>query len=247
MLTSSSFLLIASGGVSFAFRNADIAGKTIIFVLLIVSVFTWSVIWTKFRLIRQAKMENGFFLKRFRGSRNPLQLFQEKKSYSTSPLSYVYQAGAAELAFHMLGSSEVDDTFDVRLSSASKVDSVSMASVRSAMERAVGEQALALEGQLILLATAASGGPFLGLLGTVWGVMEAFSGIAIKGSATLDALAPGVSGALLTTVTGLLIAIPAMFGHNFLITTIRSMIVEMENFAAECGADFEHRYLRSRQ
>jgi biopolymer transport protein TolQ len=239
-------LTLASGGLSYSFQNADFAGKAIIFILLIISVFSWSVIWTKYHLISQAKKENTFFLKRYRSDRTPLDLYAERKKYSTSPLAYVYQAGSRELSFHLLGSSEVDDTYHVRLQDADKVDAVSMASVRSAMDRAVGEQALVMESQLILLATAASGGPFLGLLGTVWGVMEAFSGIAIQGSATLAALAPGVSGALITTVTGLVVAIPAMFGHNFLITTIRAMIVEMENFAAECGADFEHRYLKSR-
>jgi len=237
---------LASGGVAFSFQHADVAGKVIIFILLLISVFTWSVIWTKSKMIRQAKRDNLFFLKRYRSDRTPIELYAEKKIYPASPLSAVYQAGARELSFHLLGSSEVDETFRSRLIDADKVDAVSMASVRSAMERAVGEQALAMESQLILLATAASGGPFLGLLGTVWGVMEAFSGIAIQGSATLAALAPGVSGALITTVTGLVVAIPAMFGHNFLITTIRSMVVEMENFAAECGSDFEHRYLKSR-
>ncbi len=246
MLTVFLPLTFASGGVSYAFQNADFAGKVIIFILLIVSVFSWSVIWTKYSLISQAKKENKFFLKRYRSDRTPLELYAERKQYDSSPLSYVYQAGARELSFHMLGSGEVDETYTSRLVDANKVDSVSMASIRSAMDRAVGEQALVMESQLILLATAASGGPFLGLLGTVWGVMEAFSGIAIQGSATLDALAPGVSGALITTVTGLVVAIPAMFGHNFLITTIRAMIVEMENFAAECGSDFEHRYLKSR-
>jgi biopolymer transport protein TolQ len=239
-------LTLASGGLLFSFNHADFAGKIIIFILLLVSVFSWSVIWTKYHMISQGKKENTFFLKRYRTDRTPLEMYAEKKKYSISPLSYVYQAGARELSFHLLGSSEVDDTYEERLADAGKVDSVSMASVRSAMERAVGEQALIMESQLILLATAASGGPFLGLLGTVWGVMEAFSGIAIQGSASLAALAPGVSGALITTVTGLVVAIPAMFGHNFLITTIRAMIVEMENFAAECGSDFEHRYLKSR-
>jgi biopolymer transport protein ExbB/TolQ len=110
------------------------------------------------------------------------------------------------------------------------------------MERAVGEESLKLESNLILLATAVSGAPFLGLLGTVWGVMDAFSGIAMAGQASLAAMAPGVSGALITTVVGLLVAIPAMFGYNFLTTSILSQNIQMENFAAECAAVFEHRF-----
>jgi biopolymer transport protein ExbB/TolQ len=118
-----------------------------------------------------------------------------------------------------------------------------MRAVNSAMERAVGETALKLESQMILLATAVSGAPFLGLLGTVWGVMDTFGGVAESGSANLAAMAPGVSAALITTVTGLLVAIPAMFGYNFLVTSIRAMIVEMDNFAAELASEFEHKYV----
>ena len=116
-----------------------------------------------------------------------------------------------------------------------------MGAVNAAMERAVGETALDLESQMILLATAVSGSPFLGLLGTVWGVMDAFTGVAEAGSASLATMAPGVSGALITTVTALCVAIPAMFGYNFLVTSIRAMIVEMDNFAAELASEFEHK------
>jgi biopolymer transport protein ExbB/TolQ len=115
--------------------------------------------------------------------------------------------------------------------------------VTTAMERAVGECALRLESQMILLATAVSGAPFLGLLGTVWGVMDTFSGVALAGAASLQAMAPGVSGALIATVTGLLVAIPAMFGYNFLVTSIRSLIVQNDNFAAELASEFEHKYV----
>ena len=115
--------------------------------------------------------------------------------------------------------------------------------VTTAMERAVGETALKIESQMIVLATAVSGAPFLGLLGTVWGVMETFAGVAEAGKANLAAMAPGVSAALITTVTGLLVAIPAMFGYNYLVTTIRAMIVELDNFAAELASEFEHKYV----
>ena len=115
--------------------------------------------------------------------------------------------------------------------------------VTSAMERAVGETALRMESQMVVLSTAVSGAPFLGLLGTVWGVMDTFSDVAAAGSANLAAMAPGVSAALITTVTGLLVAIPAMFGYNYLITTLRGMIIELDNFAAELASEFEHKFV----
>jgi biopolymer transport protein ExbB/TolQ len=99
---------------------------------------------------------------------------------------------------------------------------------------------------MIILATAVSGAPFIGLLGTVWGVMETFADVAKAGSASLAAMAPGVSAALITTVTGLLVAIPAMFGYNYLVTTVRGMIVGLDNFAAELTSAFEHRYVSHR-
>ncbi len=238
--------LLASGGLLFAFESSNLAGKAIIFVLLVGSVFSWSVMWTKFIFIREARKQNARFLKRFRDSRRPLDLFQENAKFGSSPLAAVYSAGAKELCFHLLGSTEVDETFAPRLQTAAPVDATSMTSVRSSLEQSVGEQSLKLESQLILLATAVSGAPFLGLLGTVWGVMDAFSAVAQAGVASLANLAPGVSGALLTTVTGLLVAIPAMFGYNYLITSLRSLTVEMENFAAECASDFEHKHLSRR-
>ena len=118
--------------------------------------------------------------------------------------------------------------------------------ISTAMERAVGESSLRLESQMILLATAVSGAPFLGLLGTVWGVMETFADVAAAGSANLTAMAPGVSAALITTVTGLLVAIPAMFGYNYLVTTVRGMVVQLDNFAAELSSEFEHKYVEHR-
>src|SRR5437764_6897772 len=121
------------------------------------------------------------------------------------------------MTFHLLGSPEVDDTFRARLGIADKIAPAQMGSVIAAMERAVGETALELESQMILLATAVSGSPFLGLLGTVRGVMDAFTGVADAGAPNLAAMAPAVSRALITAMTALCVALLAMFGYNFLV------------------------------
>lgn len=239
-------LPLAAGGMIYAWNVSNTAGKIIIILLVVASVFSWSVMVTKFLFIRQARRQNARFLRRFRDSRHPLEIYEQGTRFGASPLAAVYTSGARELSFHLLGSSVVDETYRSRLSDAPQIDATAMGSVRSALERAVGEESLKLEANLILLATAVSGAPFLGLLGTVWGVMDAFTGVAIAGKANLAALAPGVSGALITTVAGLLVAIPAMFGYNFLITTLKAMMVEMENFAAECASDFEHQHLARR-
>lgn len=234
--------MLASSGILFAFENSNLAGKGIIVLLLVGSIFSWSVMWAKFSQLRAARRATQSFLKAFRSSADPLEAYLASRPVGESPQAIIYHAGAKELCFHLTGSSTVDSTLAARLGSARPLGETAMNSVRTAMDRAVGEESLRLEANLILLATAVSGAPFLGLLGTVWGVMDAFSGIAMAGQASLAAMAPGVSGALITTVIGLLVAIPAMFGYNYLTTWIRALVVEMENFAAECAAVFEHRF-----
>ena len=235
--------VLAAGGLLFAFNHATMAGKIVLLLLAVVSIFSWSIMITKLRVVQFARRQNARFLDAFRQDRQPLRLFERHARFPGSPNFNVYRAGCHEMTFHLLGSAEVDETFRARLEIADKISPAQMGSVNAAMERAVGETALELESQMILLATAVSGSPFLGLLGTVWGVMDAFSGVAVAGTASLGAMAPGVSGALITTVTALCVAIPAMFGYNFLVTSIRSLIVEMDNFAAELASDFEHKFV----
>ncbi len=234
---------LAAGGLSFAFEHATIAGKLVLTLLLVGSIFSWSIMITKLRVVRFARQQSARFRAAFRKDRQPLRLFESNARFPGSPLFNVYRAGCEEMAFHLLGSAEVDETFRARLGSAEKITPAQMGAVNAAMERAVGETALKLESQMILLATAVSGSPFLGLLGTVWGVMDTFSDVAVAGSANLPTMAPGVSGALITTVMSLCVAIPAMFGYNFLVTSIRGIIVEMDNFAAELASEFEHKYV----
>jgi biopolymer transport protein ExbB/TolQ len=234
---------LAADGLLFAFQETTFSGLLIILALFIASIFSWSVMITKFRMIRFARKQTERFYAIFRKNRQPLHLYEAGISFEGSPAYAVYQAGCEELSFQMLGSSEVDDTFAARVEVADRISPSQMRAVSVAMERAVGESGLRMESLMIILATAVSGSPFLGLLGTVWGVMDAFSGVAMAGSANLAAMAPGVSGALLTTVIGLLVAIPAMFGYNFLVTSLRALIVQTDNFAAELSSEFEHRFV----
>jgi biopolymer transport protein TolQ len=235
--------ILAAGGLLFAFEHSTIAGKMVLGLLAIGSIFSWSIMVTKLRVVQFAKKQNTRFRAAFRQDRQPLRLFEKNARFPGSPNFNVYRAGCQEVTFQLLGSAEVDETFRARLEIADKISPAQMHAVSAAMERAVGETALGLESQMILLATAVSGSPFLGLLGTVWGVMDTFTDVAVAGSPNLATMAPGVSGALITTVTALCVAIPAMFGYNFLVTSIRGMVVEMDNFAAELASEFEHRYV----
>ena len=102
----------------------------------------------------------------------------------------------------------------------------------NAIQRAIGRQTLRYESNMIFLASIVSGAPFIGLLGTVWGVMEAFSAVATQQTAGIQQLAPGVSGAMLATIAGLVVAIPSVFGYNLLLGHTRRMITELENYAS---------------
>lgn len=232
-----------ASGIIYAFTESTIEGKIILLVLFLGSIFSWSVMLTKMRSLRFSRSQSEEFSELFRCEREPLLVYERQISFWGSPLYKIYKAGCDELCFQMLGSTEVDDTFRARVKMAPKISPSQMRAVSAAMERAVGESSLQLESLMNILSMAVSGAPFIGLLGTVWGVMDAFGGIAAAGSASLASMAPGISGALITTVLGLLVAIPAMFGYNFLVVSIRSMVVQSDNFAAELASAVEHRYV----
>ncbi len=238
--------IMASGGLVYAFDKSTMEGKIVILLLALGSIFSWSVMISKFIQINRARKAATAFMKKFRTKRQPLAAFISGEKFPDAPMDAVYRAGCRELILHLTGTTEVDDTLAVRIQESDKLSETALGAVRSAVEREVGEQGLLLEDQMILLATAVSGAPFLGLLGTVWGVMDTFTGIAVAGKASLQAMAPGVSGALITTVTGLLVAIPAMFGYNYLVVSVRRLTIEVDNFASELMASFAHWYLRSK-
>jgi biopolymer transport protein TolQ len=207
--------------------------KVIIFFLIIFSVMAWFVMISKAIQMRQAKKLNGFFTAEFRSQKAVLDVFDRKVQAEACPLFMVYKAGSVEL--------------DARLKTPEgrkkQMSLKGIEHVKRTMENAVAQESLKLESGLILLAIAVSGAPFLGLLGTVWGVMSTFGHIAQQGSASLATMAPGVSAALITTVAGLLVAIPSMFGYNWLVHNLRVLTVELDNFAQEIMSRIETEYL----
>jgi len=119
-----------------------------------------------------------------------------------------------------------------------------LSAVRAAMERGIGDESLRMHSGMVVLALAISGGPFVGLTGTVFGVMEVFSGVAQAGQANLSAMAPGVAGALINTVMGLIVAIPSLFAYNMLSKRVEALQLDMSNFASELEATFTIDYVR---
>jgi biopolymer transport protein TolQ len=167
-----------------------------------------------------------------------LSVFDRRLQVDGCPLFMVYQAGSMELDARLKGDADEGRRKHISLKS--------MEHVKRSLENAVAQESLKLESGLILLAIAVSGAPFLGLLGTVWGVMSTFGHIAQQGSATMAAMAPGVAAALITTVAGLLVAIPSMFGYNWLVHNLRVLTVELDNFAQELVSNMETEYLEEK-
>jgi biopolymer transport protein TolQ len=242
-----SAILMAAGGdlaagsqnqmeLLYVWEQATVEAKIIIVILLIFSIFAWSVMAAKALQMRRAKRMNGFFDTEFRKQKHVFDIYDRRIQVDGCPNFAVYQAGCAELEGRLKST--------VREGRKGAVSLKSMEHVKRALERSVAQESLKLESGLILLAIAVSGAPFLGLLGTVWGVMSTFSSIAQKQSADLVAMAPGVSAALVTTVAGLLVAIPSMFGYNWLVHTLRVLTVELDNFAQELVSRMEIEYLQ---
>jgi biopolymer transport protein TolQ len=231
-------ILIATGKSQFElvyiWDQATPEAKVIIFFLIIFSVMAWFVMISKAIQMRQAKKLNLFFTAEFRSQKGVLDVFDRRIQAEACPLFKVYQAGSIELDARLKN----PDNSRKRLVSIKGIEHV-----KRTMENAVAQESLKLESGLILLAIAVSGAPFLGLLGTVWGVMSTFGHIAQQGSASLAAMAPGVSAALITTVAGLLVAIPSMFGYNWLVHNLRVLTVELDNFAQEIVSKIETEYL----
>lgn len=215
--------------------RATLEAKVIIAFLIVFSILAWWMMIYKAVQMRRAKKLNFYFGEEFRAQKTILELFDRKLQVDGCPLYAVYQAGCSNLDTRLRGPGGERAKQQVSLKN--------MEHIKRATENVVAQESLKLESGLILLAIAVSGAPFIGLLGTVWGVMSTFAGIAQQGAATMAAMAPGVSAALITTVAGLLVAIPSMFGYNWLVHNLRTFTVELDNFAQELISRMETEFL----
>jgi hypothetical protein len=136
--------ILAAGGLLFAFEQSTIAGKIVLALLAVVSIFSWSIMITKLRVVQFARKQAARFRAAFRKDRQPLRLFENHAKFPGAPLFNVYRAGCEEMTFQLLGSAEVDETFRARLGEAEKITPAQMHAVNAAMERAVGETALGI-------------------------------------------------------------------------------------------------------
>ena len=216
----------------------------VLLLLLIFSVVSWAIILMKYRSIKKVKRENELFMEAYMKSDKLSDILPESKKFKHSNIAEVFQAGYAELikiTKVMRGSTAAREGDD---SGAPPMEMKGIDNVERAMNRACSSEVTKLESALGFLATTGSASPFIGLFGTVWGIMDTFKGIGARGSATLAVVAPGISEALIATAAGLAAAIPAVIFYNYYLNRIKTMAMEMDNFASELLNIIERYYVK---
>lgn len=205
--------------------DAGFMVKFVLLILLIFSIISWTIIVLKFRYYRKIRKENEEFDSDYQRSNKLSEVVPAAKKYPHSTTAEVFRVGYAELSKINKVSKDTARPEEISLSS---IDNV-----QRALNRASNTEMTKLESSLGFLATTGSASPFIGLFGTVWGIMETFKAIGARGSATLAVVAPGISEALIATAAGLAAAIPAVIFYNYFLNKSKTMVQEMDNFADE--------------
>jgi len=211
--------------------NASLIVQLVLFLLFLFSVGSWAVIFSKRKLLSKCGHNNDRFLDAFWSGRSMDHIYSESKKYSGSSLAKIFQSGYVELQRLMekerQKSPEVTDPLKLVPGESS------MDNLERSLNRANRSETLRLERSLTFLATVGSTAPFIGLFGTVWGIMNSFQNIGMTGGASLATVAPGISEALIATALGLAAAIPAVIAYNYFIQKVRAIRIAMDNFSGD--------------
>ena len=201
--------------------QGSIIVQLVLLILLFFSVFSWAVIFFKRNTLKAASLQSRKFLSVFRQSKNLLEVNEASKKYKASPLASLFRAAYKELAY--LTKSDPNP----------KLTSDNMETINRALIKASNREVAKLEKMMSFLATTGSVTPFIGLFGTVWGIMDAFQEIGESQTTALQVVAPGIAEALIATAMGLFAAIPAVIAYNHYLQRIKESITEMEDFSIE--------------
>jgi biopolymer transport protein TolQ len=218
--------------------NAGPVVKFIMFILLLFSVVSWAIIFMKWRLLRKAREETTYFLDLFWDTAEMGKVYSESEDLPFSPVANLFRSGYSEIVRMnkiqpqpkgRTGNSAMQPLLDV---------------VERSLKRATIDQGNRLEKALSFLATTGNTAPFIGLFGTVWGIMESFRGIGLKGAANLAVVAPGISEALIATAAGLAAAIPAVVAFNYFNSKVGFLKSEMDNFSSDFLSLVERQFMK---
>jgi biopolymer transport protein TolQ len=221
--------VLATTNLIDVFIRCDGAGQIITAGLALFSLIAWTIMFGKHFELKRLRLMNHSFEAHLKDQRSLLDLPESFRNKRSIPYADLF-ADALESYWRAaaIAKEKGDGNARARLEHA-----------ENALQRALSRQILRYESSMIFLATIVTGAPFLGMLGTVWGVMVAFSDVAVQDSASIKTLAPGVSAALLTTIAGLVVAIPSVFGYNFLLASTKRLVAETENYASELADRIE--------
>jgi biopolymer transport protein TolQ len=232
--------MVQQEGLVSMVTGSGLVVQLVLYLLILFSVFSWGVIFYKLRQVRVARRQSARFLELFWETKNLTTIHTTSQELKQSPVAQVFRAGYQEL---------VRLTRTKRQSAGPEggldtTELVGVANVERAMKRAANQEITRLERALTFLATTASATPFIGLFGTVWGIMNAFRGLSVTHSSSIQAVAPGIAEALIATATGLVAAIPAVVAYNHFARQIRVLSAEMENFSSEFLNIAERHFLK---
>ncbi len=228
-------------------KNITLDGWFIIGCLAVMAVASWIVFLSKTGLVFVVQKENKAFKSAYQEMPDPLTCDQDIDQYYNSTLHRIFAAGCAALNRCMeKNGRRKDQTSTSEAPDSHLLDSRSINAIKTALEKEFIQESQRLNAWLVVLTMAITGGPFLGLLGTVWGVMNTFAAMAEAGEANIMAIAPGVASALSTTVLGLIVAIPALFAYNYLTGKIKEITAEMMITVDQFSVDVDERYGVSR-
>ena len=215
--------------------NAGLMVQFVLLMLLFFSITSWAIIITKYRYVRKAFKESAYFTEFFWKSRDLSAAFAKAKQLQGSPVARIFRIGYGELKnLTQVGLSPTAagrgaDANGVTLAGGfSGIDNV-----QRALRRSINAETTRMTQMVPFLATTGNTTPFIGLFGTVWGIMNSFHGIGLRGSASLAVVAPGISEALIATAAGLAVAIPAVIAFNYFMQKIRTIDSELQSFAAD--------------
>jgi biopolymer transport protein TolQ len=213
--------------------NAGLMVQFVLLLLLFFSVTSWAIILIKYKYIRRAFKESTFFTEFFWRSRDLSDAFTKAKQLEGSPVARIFRIGYVELkkmnpsAGGNPGTTPPADTVPLA------AQAVGTDTVKRALRRAANTETTRMTQMVPFLATTGNTTPFIGLFGTVWGIMNSFHGIGLRGSASLAVVAPGISEALIATAAGLAVAIPAVIAFNYFMQKIRILESELQSFSAD--------------
>jgi biopolymer transport protein TolQ len=219
------------GDILTLFLRSGAMSQFIIFILMAFSVISWAIMVERHIVLRRAERETAAFLSRFRAGGGLGELRDDAEHLPHSPAAAIFRAGFRQI--NMLGNPRVAASGTDRSSPTGLPPRDPIASLERVVLRAAGEEQSRLERLLPFLATTAAACPFIGLFGTVWGIMISFIRIGAMRSASLQVVAPGIAEALIATAVGLFAAVPAVIAYNYFLGRIKDLIADMEDFSLE--------------